>query len=128
MSSTYSHTLFPIPTYLFSMIMMISFTQDLDKPKVVSQIIDVALDYSRLLLQLRQAKWQSGSKQESSGTGVLEDENNDMKSDKSLVLEALSEQSHFMNMFLEDSWLPATLEFFLQVSVGGCTDSSSLLD
>ena len=65
--------------------------------------LQVALDYSSILLQLRQNRWQQQGDTDP----------------PSSMLQELAEQSRHINMLEEDeNWLPVTLEFFLQVCTG----------
>jgi hypothetical protein len=71
--------------------------------------LKVALDYSSILLQLRQCRWVNPLELPDS-TGSAAEEVSDQ------VLAALNEQCHHINMLEEDSdRLAVTLEFFLQV-------------
>ncbi|GAX73020.1 hypothetical protein CEUSTIGMA_g472.t1 [Chlamydomonas eustigma] len=80
------------------------FTRQQENAHTVSQIIQVGLDYSRILLQLRQCRWGNPE-----STGNATDE-------VAQVLAALNEQCRHINMLEEDNdRLAVTLEFFLQV-------------
>jgi hypothetical protein len=77
----------------------------------------VALDYSAIVLQLRQNRWGAPSPTPDNGSSTTASE--DPPGPLSL-LSALTEQSRFVNMLEEEEdWLPVTLEFFLQASAIG---------
>ena len=86
----------------------------------------MALDYSAILLQLRQNRWGVGAPAAAAGQlsvddgagGGGADNAADVPSTTAGLLVALSEQSRHVNLLEEDEdWLPVTLEFFLQVGV-----------
>ena len=75
-------------------------------------LLQVALDYSAILLQLRQSRWSAPDGGGVPNDGVTTAEETSAEP----LLSALAEQSRFINMLEEDEdWLPVTLEFFLQV-------------
>ncbi|KAG1657802.1 hypothetical protein FOA52_006578, partial [Chlamydomonas sp. UWO 241] len=84
------------------------FTQDLSSPNTVTQIIKVALDYSRILLQLRTGRWDSALSPSGSTLSPP-------PPGSEALLSRLSAQSAVMNMFEDEAWVPTALEFFLQV-------------
>ena len=80
----------------------------------------MALDYSAILLQLRQNRWGGAPAAAAGQLGVDDGADNaaDVPSTTAGLLVALSEQSRHVNLLEEDEdWLPVTLEFFLQVGV-----------
>ncbi|KAG1668863.1 hypothetical protein FOA52_004958 [Chlamydomonas sp. UWO 241] len=85
------------------------FTQDLSSPNTVTQIIKVALDYSRILLQLRTGRWDSALSPSGSTLSPP-------PPGSEALLSRLSAQSAVMNMFEDEAWVPTALEFFLQAS------------
>ena len=78
----------------------------------------MALDYSAILLQLRQNRWGAPPPTPDDGSSTTASE--DPPGPLTSLLSALTEQSRFVNMLEEDEdWLPVTLEFFLQVRAIG---------
>jgi len=102
------------------------FTRKLHEPHTVSQVIQVALDYARILLQLRQNRWDPpagpslsggglcGASEEQPARGTPSTASTDLLH-PSAVYADLAQQSRFMNLFNDEGWLPVTLEFFMQV-------------
>ncbi|GFH24465.1 DUF262 domain-containing protein, partial [Haematococcus lacustris] len=117
------------------------FSSKRSDPAAAASIVGVALDYGRILLQLRQCRFEvappsaaarlatgsSRAADAASGLGLLvEDERGgivtslDAGGPDSVVttygaVRTLERQARHMAHFKDDMWLPATLEFFLQV-------------
>ncbi|KAL6758897.1 hypothetical protein V8C86DRAFT_2584233 [Haematococcus lacustris] len=117
------------------------FSSKRSDPAAAASIVGVALDYGRILLQLRQCRFEvappsaaarlatgsSRAADAASGLGLLvEDERGgivtslDAGGPDSAVttygaVRTLERQARHMAHFKDDMWLPATLEFFLQV-------------
>eukprot|EP00198_Chlamydomonas_reinhardtii_P001898 XP_001691234.1 predicted protein [Chlamydomonas reinhardtii] len=95
------------------------FTRRADDPAAVKQ---VALDYARLLLQLRQASWvppplppsQSLQREERTAGSAAAGPQDAAAQQQAALLAELNARSAALNLFADEAWLPPLLEFCYQ--------------